>query len=554
MNELRFTDRDQIEEWLESQPPEIARAIGVRLALRLIPLGLSVANKSKTGRYLRFSASILRAASVSWVAIRFNEEEVVKINMNQVHSDIVSASVSMLDSPNASLAANTLSFAIFNIIGESAHLSSNIFVAAENCVKFSGGSSDSIWSSISTDAQDVASGINAVGLAGRPLWQSQLPPKWFSDAWSKDIAALTSEGDWDVWTSWFEDRIAGRSSAQEIEAAYAKIPPAVWSDGPLAANSWLKGRLAAINSESGESIALTSSIFVQDPLGSPIDIADGKAKFASIINESDEAAAQDKQVIQRHERARLRASEARQYAGRLSNQRGFEGISATLDEFSLYLDGDTKSVAANISAVWELSTAVGTFLERDDEARTGRGGLTEPLDPEPRAILDQLIIAAAPFVRSFPTARDNDDAVRLFKESRAAIEPARKLIEKGKEQLVIHPDAERLLDVALAAAERSGGLQAQKSRNWFSATVRNIAIAFMVVSSPFAGGALKTAGEHFWDKSAIGEKIDHFLLDGEAEIAELMKDLPSDIRAAVREVMRRLKGKDFQPHDPANSI
>lgn len=278
----------------------------------------------------------------------------------------------------------------------------------------------------------------------------------------------------------------------------------------------------------------------------------GRARIASSLNEDEASAAQNPQTIQLHERVRLRAAAARERVQRLSNQSGFENIAATVDEFSDLVASDTRSVAANISTVWELSTAIGTFIERDDEVKAGRGGLTPQMDADAREVLNQLLIVAAPFVRRFPTAREHDEALLAFRRPPELIEPAKRIVEEGNKASLFEPHTEKILDVAIAAAERSEGVQAGKSRFWAGGTVRNVMRAFMVLVVTGAGavaeGYLTKTGEHFQEHSKSGHAIEKFLLDTEKDAYELFSGLPSDVRAAMHEVLRRLReGKFRQP-------
>jgi hypothetical protein len=76
-------------------------------------------------------------------------------------------------------------------------------------------------------------------------------------------------------------------------------------------------------------------------------------------------------------------------------------------------------------------------------------------------------------------------------------------------------------------------------------TKRNFLFAALgasaVVSGAFFRGAAEKAGGHFYENSQIGHKVDKLLLEAERDVMALLKDLPVDKKAAVLEIIRRLR-------------
>ena len=52
--------------------------------------------------------------------------------------------------------------------------------------------------------------------------------------------------EWDVWTNWYEDRLAGRVRDEEIELAYVQIDNDLWDRGPAIVNAEIKRRIEAL--------------------------------------------------------------------------------------------------------------------------------------------------------------------------------------------------------------------------------------------------------------------------------------------------------------------
>jgi hypothetical protein len=49
--------------------------------------------------------------------------------------------------------------------------------------------------------------------------------------------------DWQAWTLWYEDRVAGRVRSEAHELAYVHIDDGLWGQGPAAVNAEIKSRI-----------------------------------------------------------------------------------------------------------------------------------------------------------------------------------------------------------------------------------------------------------------------------------------------------------------------
>ncbi|MCI0599837.1 MAG: toll/interleukin-1 receptor domain-containing protein [Beijerinckiaceae bacterium] len=59
--------------------------------------------------------------------------------------------------------------------------------------------------------------------------------------WQELKAALHAEKhDWQVWTTWYDDRLEGRVRDEEHELAYVRIEEALWDHGPAFGNAEIK--------------------------------------------------------------------------------------------------------------------------------------------------------------------------------------------------------------------------------------------------------------------------------------------------------------------------
>jgi hypothetical protein len=569
--------KKELRAWLITQPREVSIMIASRAALRLAPLatiGFQPSDERKQRRLENLLSMLFRAAALARTAATCADR------MNGITSAAKHAAIRSQLVPGGALdtAATAAAFATFtdNPASDAANVASahSLRSIAFNFFKdVSFREVDSnIWNQISTDVRFIA---QRTPLTGTPLWTMAnwankttsplqtvvvgrqgsdgepraLSPDWVLSYWRVIKAALPLKDDWDVWINWYEDRLTGRAQSEDYELVFASVPNEVWDRGPAAANRWIKEHLPKQDMSSSESDEELLARLRQDPNGAQIEIVAGRAKLSDVALEDDAAAATDTQTQQLHEQVKGSAAVARDLVGRLANQRGFERISATVEEFARAVQGDTMSVAANISKVWALSAAIGTFIDRDDAVRAGRGGLTQPMDAEPREALDYLSVVTAPFVRRFPTALANDEHARQSRRPATALGSSKRIFEAARSASLLEAETERVMALTADAGERSESFQAEKATSWFRKTTKNIVVRYVALT--IATGFFAKVGEVAFDQLPRAQSVIEFLTTQKKEIAELLSDLPPDVGAAVHEVIRRLE-KAKKPPDPFN--
>lgn len=81
---------------------------------------------------------------------------------------------------------------------------------------------------VRTDAALLDQKFSPVMLAGSKLWPGETPD-WAQQLWSELKHELLSENEgWDVWTQWYDARLSGELSSDQIELRWAAIPDDVW--------------------------------------------------------------------------------------------------------------------------------------------------------------------------------------------------------------------------------------------------------------------------------------------------------------------------------------
>ena len=99
------------------------------------------------------------------------------------------------------------------------------------------------WSALSADATRLEEGATVSDIAGAPLWPNSQPVRLRS-LWKVLEAGLAAEKqDWQVWTSWYGERLGGRVREERRELAYVRIGSHLWDQGPAIVNAEIKRRV-----------------------------------------------------------------------------------------------------------------------------------------------------------------------------------------------------------------------------------------------------------------------------------------------------------------------
>jgi hypothetical protein len=93
--------------------------------------------------------------------------------------------------------------------------------------------------------------VAASAIAGIPLWRfgqgKELLTRWQH---LKEVL-LAANQDWQVWTIWYDDRLAGRVRKESHDLAFVRIADDLWDQGPAAVNAEIKTRIEASLRPSG---------------------------------------------------------------------------------------------------------------------------------------------------------------------------------------------------------------------------------------------------------------------------------------------------------------
>lgn len=139
------------------------------------------------------------------------------------------------------------------ILSASEAAGSAIDAAAQN-----GGSKgfEEILGAFSGDAGQFDQRFEPVTLANQQLWPMPIPlvPDWVDEGWKAlKVDLLSANENWEVWTSWYEDRMFGNTTDTALEVARAaEVPDSAWRAGPKSANAFIQQQLRGVYLKSGD--------------------------------------------------------------------------------------------------------------------------------------------------------------------------------------------------------------------------------------------------------------------------------------------------------------
>jgi hypothetical protein len=288
-------------------------------------------------------------------------------------------------------------------------------------------------------------------------------------------------------------------------------------------------------------VAQLAAHLAQNPLGARFEPVHDYLAISASGTDSDQEVTTHSSVRQLHEIIKSRGGELSDRAIRLSNLPGWQMFPPSAEKFRKLISVDIESVADQIALVWAELVSLGSFAEQDEAVRSSLDAFVEPLAPDVRRCLLDLIQVAGPWVRQFPTARKLDDEHASFQAPHDEIPSARGMVLAARAEDVIRSGDAEILDGALAAGERLGH-QSKKAGNFGVLSTRNLVLgAAAIAATGVAEGFFKHVGEEVGKQSILAEKTARLILDSEEPLLKFLESLPADVRTAVRALIAELK-------------
>jgi hypothetical protein len=261
---IDFSDREEVKRWLDAIEPaerrrEVAVALAARAALRVVPLLIAEFDLHTDVRDVVLSEIILpifRGMLVTWAAAKYpaRREEfraaatAAAANFAPIDIATGAAGAAAFTLESAIAAVRLIAVPIVDAIPTAVHaIDAAIHAAADAAGRAGEGTPGAGSASCDDDAEAIESGLSATEIAGNSLWPEGAP-SWAVGAWQElKSVLLSSADDWEVWSDWYEGRLAGDERNPPIEAlevARATIPDKIWEFGPYDVNAEIRRLIA----------------------------------------------------------------------------------------------------------------------------------------------------------------------------------------------------------------------------------------------------------------------------------------------------------------------
>ncbi|MBG0798230.1 hypothetical protein IYX23_11180 [Methylocystis sp. L43] len=518
----KFETREQLEAWFMLQPREVATVIASRAALRTIWANLGKAVQPRdidsqvAGRFR--AAALARGATINFHAV------------SAFTSDIVNGSI-FVDTV-AAYTAYTASSQTKDALASSAS-GATYGAYAIYALEYDYAYGSDVWDNTIADLKVIENGGSAKSLLRAPLWPTKFP-RWASDSWKRLKQRLSAEAHWDVWINWYEDRISGRLDVAEYELAFASVPSEIWNQGPAVANRWIKEHLPK-----GDAAEWTSALstMLDAPIGQRWIEEQGLLAIDAKGVDSDFAAAEEVPTKNLHALVRQKAQAFAARCSDFDDRYGWEGFESAAMRFCVEVDRDISEIPSRIVFVYDACAVLGGFLDQDNRLREQRNSNIAPLDADIRREFFDLIRTAAPWVRSFPTARELDDQAGAYLARRELFEPATTIINSAGEKGIISEQDRALISALIKTLEQEGYLSGKAHARGLLATKGMVLKAFTLVAAFYSGAV----SSDFATRSVLVQKIGTVMAAREEQVIKLLEDAPHDIRLAIKAALEELK-------------
>jgi hypothetical protein len=238
-----FNNTKEVRAWLKPRPRQVSVALGARMGLRILPV-LQIASRNK-----RDTSDLVlpafHAAAVSWAAAKYPAHKAELATRAEQAEAAFSDPTKLTDlsAPTLWVPAGFIA-AVDTIFVRGAFSARAAWVT--HAANRTGAADATFWSAVSADATRVEEGAATSDIAGSPLWPTGQPEQLNSIWQEMKGALLAANEDREVWTDWYEDRLAGRVQEEERELAYARIENDLWNQGPAIVNAEIKRQIGSL--------------------------------------------------------------------------------------------------------------------------------------------------------------------------------------------------------------------------------------------------------------------------------------------------------------------
>jgi hypothetical protein len=209
-----FADNEAVTSWLEGQSEDVAVVFSARAALRVLPtIPFSPWPGTGTRITRETTLGVFRAVATAWAVAAYP-------GYRRELNDAARAALSGLGDIKALAPLDAAAYASATATGDAGATShaATVIAHALDAAGLRGRQAfQSLLEALATDAGLLNDRFSAVALAHSKLWPGQIP-EWLRISWGELRHALVdADENWGVWTNWYEQRLGGQATSQEIE-------------------------------------------------------------------------------------------------------------------------------------------------------------------------------------------------------------------------------------------------------------------------------------------------------------------------------------------------
>lgn len=235
--ELNFTDREKLKNWLEGKPAAWAQVIAWRAALRAAPaLGRLANSKLSDENRQRLVLSVYRVLLILSAARKWPADD-MKIAAAARAADAADAAAAYAAAAAARAATNVAAAA-----GYAYAYAVDAYAHAADAAAAAATATDAVWQAVTGDAAFLNQSGAPEELAKRPLWPDDQPPANLQELWVRHKQAAPDFAPWQAW----HEAATGRNSQ---EAPHDRFGDDLTRRIALQTNEWWERDPAAVNAD-----------------------------------------------------------------------------------------------------------------------------------------------------------------------------------------------------------------------------------------------------------------------------------------------------------------
>ncbi|WP_394689919.1 hypothetical protein [Hoeflea sp.] len=558
-----FRNRNSLEAWLERLPDAdrvlFSQIIAQRAAMRVLPLvgRTDPAAYHRTDRFLDLTLAVFRATLISRVALKIPTREIrlAAATAATAANAAAAATAAANAAANATTAAATAAAYAATAAAYAATAAAAAATAAAyaaTAAAYAATAAAAIWDAIDADARRLVQG-GVDRLAGTPLWPGAAPAWWTRSCtgMQQNLRALDTSGSdpvdgsgWQLWIDWYTARAAAKapwgvpeSSAEQLEMriALGDGRDDFWGSkenprGAELVNAEIAGWVEAAR------VAQKLALAQHESLGSNWGKSGDHLEMRNEVAAGDVEVARNPVTQRAHQSLLRKALKFGDAACGFDELYGWTGFGDDYNRLTTALQCEGDGLADQIWDIYDATLTVASYLQQDNDIRGSSPAFSNAaLSAAHRREFIDLVRSLAPWVRRFPTARQEDEGAANFLQ-RVSDQLTNTLLESAHQKGVITDKDRELIKALLAAMERNG-LPAEKAGIRAHFSVRNLTFAgAMFIAGSVASGTM--------EKSELHGKITDWMAERVDEITEIVADAPDDIQVIIKDILADIASRE----------